>query len=164
MVESHIVTGIQLCSEKFVDQDEKFKNILSLVWDAGFSECLEVSTRIYTELIKEFYLNVVCRDGLLVTKMKEVVLQMGAEEINHNMGFISHGLTSLNEVDSKEGLKFMGHKKNPQLKGLKKKEFPQEYEFLSEIVDKCIICKDSSWFGKWVAVEIYDSHYSEAKI
>lgn len=38
----------------------------------------------------------------------------------------------------------MRYNKNPDLRGMKKKEFPQNFEFLSDIVGKCILCKDSA--------------------
>lgn len=36
------------------------------------------------------------------------------------------------------------NKKSPELKGYKKKEFPQDFRCLADIVGKCIICKDSA--------------------
>lgn len=64
--------------------------------------------------------------------------------MNILLRWVNQGITSLKEVDSKEGLKLMGHKKNPDLKGIKKKEFPTKHEFFADIVGKCILCKDST--------------------
>lgn len=39
----------------------------------------------------------------------------------------------------------MGYKKkNLETKGYNKKDFPQDFEFLVNIVEKCILCKDSA--------------------
>ena len=53
--------------------------------------------------------------------------------------------TNFEGVDVKKGLEFMGYnKKNSKLKGYKKKEFSQDFEFLADIVGKCILYKDST--------------------
>lgn len=39
----------------------------------------------------------------------------------------------------------MGYKKkNLETNGYKKKDFPQDFEFLADIVENCILCKDSA--------------------
>lgn len=100
--------------------------------------------RIFTKLVEEFYLNIVHADGVLVTKVKDQILKIDVVELCHHLEFGSQGITSFNEIDMKEGMKLMVYKKNPQLKGVKKKEFPQEYEFLADIIGKYILCKDSA--------------------
>lgn len=48
-------------------------------------------------------------------------------------------------VDTKKGLYFMGFKKkNPKTKGYKNNDFSQDFEFLVDIVGKCIPSKDSA--------------------
>lgn len=35
--------------------------------------------------------------------------------------------------------------KNLELKGIKKNEFPQDFELLADILSNCILCKDSTY-------------------
>lgn len=78
MASYHVIPGNQVCFDKFDGAEKKFRDILKMVQDADFTKCLEASTRIYSELVKEFYLNVVYRGGVLVTKIKGTTLQIGA--------------------------------------------------------------------------------------
>lgn len=61
------------------------------------------------------------------------------------LGLPTEGLTGFREVDTNKGLEYMGYKKNKDLKEMKKKEFPTSFEFLIDIVGKCIPCKDSAY-------------------
>lgn len=59
------------------------------------------------------------------------------------LGFVNKGDTRFGSANTKDGLDFMGcNKKNPETKCYKKKDLPHNFEFLADIVRKCIICKD----------------------
>lgn len=74
MASYQVITGYQVCFSKFDDAEKKFKDILKLVQNVGFTECLEADTRVYSDLVKEFYLNTVYRGGVMVTKIKGITL------------------------------------------------------------------------------------------
>lgn len=63
MEDVQVITGIQLGFVKFDSSEKKFKDILKVIKEAWFFECLESNTKVYSELVKEFYLNVVVNDG-----------------------------------------------------------------------------------------------------
>lgn len=122
-----------------------FSTILNFVKKVGFEEALSADTRVYSKLIKEFYLSGKVVDGVIKTKEKDITLTYEPKEFELLLGFVNDGDTRFDIVDTKKGLDFMGYdKKKPNVKGLKKKDFPQDFEFLANIVPKCILCKDSA--------------------
>lgn len=50
MADWRVIFGIQLGTKTFEKSEKKLRNILELVKKVGFSECLEVNTRIYVDL------------------------------------------------------------------------------------------------------------------
>ena len=115
-----------------------------MVQKSGLYEALNLNTRIYTDLVREFYANGVFDGDTLITTVKGTPIRLRAKEINRTLGFPNEGITSLSAISGSEGLHRMRHHKEERLHGLKKKEFPQKYEFLADIVGKCILCKDSA--------------------
>ena len=115
-----------------------------MVQKSGLYEALNSNTRIYTDLVREFYANGVYDEETFTTSMKGTSLHLRAKEVNRALGFLNDGITSLSAISGSEGLHRMHHRKEERFHGLKKKEFPQKYEFLADIVGKCILCKDSA--------------------
>lgn len=93
--------------------------------------------------MEEFCLNGSCANGEIKTKVKGITLTYKLKEFGLLLGFINEGDTRFGIVDTMKGLDFMGYKKNPDAKGLKKNDFPHDFEFLADIMGKCVICKDS---------------------
>lgn len=112
-----------MCFEKFEGVDAQFKAVLDLVQIAGFYEALSMSSKVFTAHVAEFYLNGSHAKGAIATKVKNVKLTYEVIEINHLFEFFNKGVTTFKVVDVK---------------------FPQEFEFLVGIIDKCILCKDSA--------------------
>ena len=144
MSDAQIVAGNQLCFDKFEDADPQYKQVLHLLQKAGLYKALNSNTRVYSKLVREFYNNGEYQDGVLTTQVKGTSIQLRAKEVNGALGFVNDGLTSLDVISATEGLHRMRHLKNERLHGLKKKEFPQKYEFLADVVGKCILCKNST--------------------
>lgn len=142
MEDSQVITGIQLGFDKFKASEKKFKDILDIVKKAGFYECLNTSTKVYLDLVKEFYLYAVVRNEVITTKVNGINLKIGKIEINKFLDLSNEGSTALEDVNIEEEKRMMNYEKNPNLKGMK--EFPEEYEFQAEIVGKCIMCKESA--------------------
>lgn len=95
-------------------------------------------------LVKEFHLNSTINLGILFAKVKGQILKLNSFDINHCLGLPDRDLKSLEEIDIEKTKKIMQYKRNPSLKDMKKKEFPEEFEFLAKIVGKCILCKDAA--------------------
>lgn len=144
MAVAQIISGNQLCFDKFEDAQEQYKHILRLLTKAGLQEALDTNTRVYSDLVRDFYNNGVFENGVLTSSVRGFSLRLKAKDFNRALGFVNDGLTSVNAISGSEGLQRMRHHKIERLHGLKKKEFPQKYEFLADIVGKCILCKDSA--------------------
>ena len=87
MADWRVITGIQLGTKSFEKSKKKFRDILELVKKAGFSECLEASTRVYVDLVKEFYSNASINSGTLSTKVKGQSLKLKSSDLNQCLGF-----------------------------------------------------------------------------
>lgn len=144
MSSNQIVTGNQLCFGEFEDIAPHFRIILNFVQKSGFHDAFSTNTRIYTKLVEELYLNGRVADGVIKSKVKNINVTFISRKLCILLGFINEGESSFESVDTEKGLESMGYKKNPELKGLKKKEFPQAFEFLTDIVGKYILYKDSA--------------------
>lgn len=143
MAASNVISGYRLCFDEFKTVEPKFYKILTLQKKAGLEDALGTSTWIYPKLIKEFYRNGIYKNEVLTTRVKDVEIKLKAENINLALGFKSKGFWFLDGINFHAGLKKMHHKKSPTVKGYKKKEFPQRYEFLADIIGKCICCKST---------------------
>ena len=139
-----VIPGNQLCFDKFEDVEPQYKHVLQMVQKSGLYEALNSNTRVYTDLVREFYVNEAFDGDTLITTVKGNPIRIRAKEINRALGFLNEGITSLSAISGTEGLHRIRHHKEERFHGLKKKEFPQKYEFLAYIVGKCILCKDSA--------------------
>lgn len=100
----------------------------------------------YSKLVEDFYFNVTCVDGEIKTKVQGIIVTIKPKEVGLLLGFVVNGDTGFNTIDTKKGLDFIGYKrKNLDAKGYKKKDFHQDFEFLADVVCKCILCKDSTY-------------------
>lgn len=145
MSSAQIISRNQLYIDQFYDVAKHFKDILELVKKTELTGVLNANTRVYFDLVKEFYLNGEFKDGYIVTKVKGEAMTLGSVDFSADLGLPIIGLNWFGEVDTQKALGYMGYKKNKDLKGMKKKEFPKSFEFLADIVEKCILCKDSAF-------------------
>ena len=139
-----VIPGNQLCFDKFEDAEPQYKHVLQMVQKLGLYEALNSNTRVYTDLVREFYANGAFDSDTLITTVKGNPIRIRAKEINRALGFLNEGITSLSAISGTEGLHRMGHHKEERFHGLKRKKFPQKYEFLADIMGNLI-----SYDGKW---------------
>lgn len=124
MLSNQVVPENQLCFNQFDGVESHFFTILNLISKAGFEEVLNVNTRVYSNLVEEFYLNSSSMDGEINTKVKYVTISFTPREVGLRLGFVSDGDIGFSIVDTKKGLDFIGFKKNNQeTEGYKKKVF-----------------------------------------
>lgn len=125
--------------------EKHFRDILDLVQKYGLKDVLSENTRVYSKLVEEFYLNDKHVDGEIMTKVKDITVTVDLVDMGIALGLFYEGLTGFEKNNKQKGLHFIGYeKKNPNIKGLKKKDFPKSFEFLIDIMGKYLLCKDSA--------------------
>lgn len=145
MSTNQVILRNKLCFVEFEGVEPHFQMILNLIKKVRFYEALSTYTRIYSKKVEKFYLNSSGADGVIKSKGRDITLTYDSKEIGNLLDFVNKRDTGFGTVDTQKGLKFMGYnKKKPELKYFKKKEFPQDFKFLANIVGKCILCKDST--------------------
>lgn len=107
-----IVTGNQLRFNKFEDVEKHVTDVLNLVKIVGLQYALSAETRIYSNLVKEFYFNGKIKDGSIVKKVKDTELTISSVDFTTALGFGEEGETDFSSIDTKKALTYMGYKKN----------------------------------------------------
>lgn len=93
----------------------------------------------------EFYQNGSYANDEIKTKVNGVTLTYEPKKVGMLLGFVNKKDIGFDKVNTEKGLDFMDYKKkNPEINGYKKKDFPQGFKFLADIMGKCIIYKDSA--------------------
>lgn len=142
MSTNQVISGNQLCFDQFEGVESHLCSVLNLVKKVGFYEILSADAKVYSKLVEEFYLNSSCTDGEIKTKMKDITLTYEPREFGHLLGFVNQANIGFGSIDTKKGPEFVGYKKkNPNVKGIKMTDFTQDFEFLVDIIEKCILCK-----------------------
>lgn len=119
-----IVTGNQLCFDQFKGVPMHFIDVHNFINTTRLEKALSTNTRIYSDLIGDFYLNGKYRDIYIVSNVKGIVLSFYPMDFANDLRFTMEGLTGFGKVNVKKALCYIGYKKNPALKGMKKKKFP----------------------------------------
>lgn len=74
MSSNQVVFGNQLCFDQFEGVESHFRTILNLVKKAGLYEVLNADTRVYSNKLKEFYINGSCDDGEIKTRVRDIII------------------------------------------------------------------------------------------